>query len=89
MRIAEFKRIGESYTYNMVGSEEEYGDNDGYIRISEWAEVELVRLPYGEAEKAEINVIDKQIQVVQAAAETKINQLKERKAELLAIGSDS
>ncbi len=88
-KIAEYKMIVNEHIIDSVGEWEDYmEDHQDYIRTSEVVEVELEKLPYGEAEKHEIDSIDKQIQKVRAETEVKIGRLETRRQELLAIGSD-
>jgi hypothetical protein len=82
MKLAQFKNIEHDYT---CIDGEELDRISSYVRLSEWVEVEFTKLPYGEAEKKEIESIDKQIETVMAVSEKKINELKQKKDDLLAL----
>ena len=83
MKIALYKSV--EYGYESAKEAVLYEDDDSYIRTSEIVDIKFQRLPYGEAEKKEIAMIDKQINKVMAVSEAKINELKQKKADLLAL----
>jgi len=89
MKIAIYKDM--SINYERVAEVTDYLENgkDVDIRLSEIMEVEFIMLPYGDAEKKQIEVIETQIKAVQAAAHMKVTELEEKKAELLAIGDSN
>ena len=82
MKLALFKHM--EYGFESAGEETLEGCGD-YVRLTEYVDVDFHRLPYGDAEKAEIAIIDKQIKSEQAESEVKIGRLNQRKAELLAL----
>ncbi len=67
----------------------ESDDNNKYIRLSEIVEVDFVELPKEETSSKEIAIIEIDIKNEMAESESRINQLKQRKQELLAIGNDN
>ena len=86
-KIALYKDV--TYDWESVCEATEYMEEDSEkVRISEIKEVEFDLLPYGEAEKLQIELIDKEITKTRADAEVKINNLEMKKAELLAITSE-
>ena len=72
MKIALFKNM--EYGFELIGEETLEGCGN-YVRLTEYVDVDFVRLPYGEAEKSEIAIIDKQIMAEQAESEVKIGRL--------------
>lgn len=82
MKIALFKDV--KYEYEVVGGESLEGGNS-YVRASEYVDIEFKKLPYGDAENAEIEIIDNQMASEMAGFECSMNKLKQRKAELLAL----
>ncbi len=58
---------------------------DDYIKLSETVEVDFPDLPKEEVNSKEIAIIDKAIQNEMAKSESRLNQLKQRKQELLAL----
>ena len=65
-------------------SNEMAGDNK-YLQVSEVIDIEFTLIKEDELIKKEVDLLDKQIQQVQAAAHIKTSELEQRKAELLAI----
>ena len=77
MRIALYKDI--EHGYQNVHEVTDYMDKlSDYIRLTEIIEVDFKLLPYGEAEKKEIAIIDQAINKVQADSAIKINALNQR-----------
>jgi len=84
MKIALYKsaRFGYEAPHEVTSN---YEDDDDYFRSSEITEVDFVSLDNETLTKNEVAVIDKKITDVFAKSEMAINELKQRKAELLAI----
>ncbi len=60
-------------------------DNKKYIRISEIVEVDFPDLPKEEVNNKEVAIIENAIKNEMAKSESRLNKLKQRKQELLAI----
>jgi len=82
VRVAQFKSL--KYDYITVSAEGLDGA-DEYIRVSEYIDVDFVERDPRETIEQEVDTIDKQIQTVQAAAQVKLNELEQRKNDLLAL----
>lgn len=80
MKIAQYKNL--EYDFLAVCGEDM---PDHYVRVSEFVEVEFTPLDKRETVKAEVAFIDNQIGQVNAAAQVKLNELNQRKSELLAL----
>lgn len=83
MKIARFKNMEMDY-FSICDWTEEMTP-DSFIRVSEYVDVEFVEYSDQELVDKQIAVIDKQIQTVQAATSVKLDELEQRKAELLAL----
>lgn len=81
MKVALYKNV----KYGFETASGEGFENGEYARVSEFADIEFIPLPYGESEKMQIAIIDKEIKSVMANSEQAINVLEQRKAELLAL----
>ena len=82
MKIALYKT---DYGSNIIFETGMMDGDDKYIQISEPVDVEFIPLDYKTITEQEIIVIDKKIKTVKAATQIELNQLEQRKAELLAI----
>lgn len=60
-----------------------------YMAVSEIVEVDFPMLDANSVNKAKIKAIDERISMVQADCEVKVNQLKDERQKLLAIGHDA
>ncbi len=58
---------------------------DDYIKLSEIVEVDFIDLPQEEANSKEVAIIENAIKNEMAKSESRLNKLKQRKQELLAI----
>ena len=87
MKLALYKSIQyRSVCIHEVDEYMEYmEESDDYIRVSEIIEVEFTELSASTINKQEIVAVDKAINKFMAEAELKLGELKQRKAELLAI----
>ncbi len=85
MKIAMYKNTDYGITTVM---KEEQGKIFGYIRMTEFVEVDFTGLPFSETSPQEIKVIDEQIKGVKSEFTDKLAQLESRKSELLSIGCD-
>ena len=56
------------------------------IRISEWETIEFTPFPYDEVVPEMVAAIEKQIEKITEKALEEVNELKVKRAELLAIG---
>ena len=84
MKVAIYKNTDYDYeTVKEVGGW--IDEDDEHIRISEAVEISFVMLDKSETVRKEVNAIDGQIKKVQAATQIKLNELEQKKAELLAI----
>ncbi len=63
--------------------------NDKYIRLSDIVEVDFIELSHEETSSKEIAIIEIAIKNEMVESESRINHLKQRKQELLAIGNDN
>lgn len=84
MEVALYKNL--NYNYELVADlKDKYDDKDDYVRISDIVEIRFDLLNDAEITKKHVSMIDKQIKTVQAAAESKLNELKQKRDELLAL----
>jgi len=63
-------------------------ENQGYVQITEFVEIDFPDLAKDAIVNNQIVVLDKEINRVMAETEVKVNKLKARKQELLAISHD-
>ena len=82
MKIALFKNVQHDFE---TAGEEGLDGCAGYARLSEYVEVDFPMLDAETLTKIQIDIIDTQIKTVQVAAEVKLNELKQRRDELLAL----
>ncbi|MCK4621266.1 MAG: hypothetical protein KAT62_03525 [Desulfuromonadales bacterium] len=82
MNIALYKT---GYGSNILFETRMMDGDDKYIQITEPVDVEFIPLDNKAITEQEIIVIDKKIKTVKAATQIELNQLEQRKAELLAI----
>jgi hypothetical protein len=86
MKIAMYKII--SCNLDVPREFNEYNENnDDLVRLTETVEVDFKPLQDEEVIKNQVDFLDNSIKQVQAAAESKINELKQKKQELLALPS--
>jgi len=64
-----------------------FEENDDYIRLTEIVDIDLKPLSDVNIINKEVAYIDNQIKRVQAVSEVRINELKQKKQELLALPS--
>lgn len=80
-RLAAFKA-----KYGTIAITSNWADNNtGYVRISEYVDVEFPPLPKEDVLKNQIACIDKQIDAIKAESIKEINDLQQKKQELLAL----
>ena len=82
MNIALFNKL--QYDFETTGEESLEGGAN-YVRLSEYVEVDFPTLDIGDIINGQVEVIDAQIKTEQVAAEIKLNELKQRRDELLAL----
>ncbi len=87
-KVAMFKDISCGFLSESVCDVNIFKRISGYVQITETVEVEFTLLNDGEAEKQEIAIIEKKITEEMAESESRLTKLKQRKQELLAIGSE-
>jgi hypothetical protein len=86
MKIALYRPTGRSdYTIVLESSDFRDDARDDYIRVSEVVDVDFPERSHDEVVAQELSSIDNQIKTVQVAAEVKLNELKQRRDELLAL----
>lgn len=82
MKIAQFKSLEHGY---MSIQQEEFERINGYMRVSDYIEVEFPPRSDEEQIMEEVRKIDQVISDIQQNALAKIEEWKERRAELLAL----
>ena len=82
MRIAKFKSI--EYGFITIASSI-YEEEETYIRISEYVDVDFPMIDTAEQVKSELAVLDMQEKKIMAAAASKIEEIHKRKKDLLAL----
>jgi len=85
VKIAKFKDTEYGYESVCV---EEVERCDGYIRISEYVDVEFPPLKHKEVVLKEVEALEKQKTKVQAEAHNKTTEIDRRIGELLALPSE-
>jgi len=86
MKIALYKSV--KYKHFSVGEVEAFENSIDFVKISESMDVEFIDLDKSEINKKELALIDDEITNEMADSESRINMLKQKRQELLAIGSD-
>ena len=71
------------YGFESIREEEDY--MEGYVRLTEWVEVEMPFLPKEETMQGEIDLLREHLNEIRAEAQQKINRIEERIASLLAL----
>jgi hypothetical protein len=84
MKIAKYQSVDMDYTFF---SEDLYEGRSGYLRLTEFADVEFVPLPAADMVPRQIEILDNKIEAIQGRALAEINELKQKKQELLALTS--
>ncbi|MFA5875240.1 MAG: hypothetical protein WC901_00935 [Candidatus Margulisiibacteriota bacterium] len=79
-----------TYGSNIISSSEtkeecEYYENEGYVRITDWVEVDFPERSEGEIISSQVNAIDTLIEKTKEEFSQKIGKLNQKKQELLAL----
>jgi len=82
MKIAQFKSLEHDY---ICIDSEKFEIIDGYIRLTEYTDVEFIPLKDESIITKQVDFIDNKIKQAQAVSEAKINELTQQRNELLAI----
>jgi len=82
MKIAQFKSLENDY---ICIDSEKFDNIDGFIRLTEYTDVEFITLKDESIINKQVAYIDNKIKQVQAVSEAKINELTQQRNELLAI----
>jgi hypothetical protein len=85
MKLALYKPTGIGGYTIVLETYEDPDDREDYIRVSDVVDVDFPDRANSEIVAKELGCIDKQIKTVQVAAEVKLNELKQRRDELLAL----
>ena len=89
-RVAMFQR-GVDSTWTTTWSQPQYTDEgdawtiDGYMRITEWVDVEFPALPPEVIVPAQLTALDRQAEEVKAEFTAKLREIAEARASLLAL----
>jgi hypothetical protein len=84
LKIARFKRIGDSYSYETVAGEE-LEDSDSFVRISEYVEITFQPMQNDEQIQAHVKVLDKLRETTVIKFSKSLAEIDSQKAELLAL----
>lgn len=89
-KIAVFLSDMNYETVHDVDSDDDlrYWTDEGHVQLTEVVEIDFPDLKKEDIVKNQVITIDNKIQDTLAKCEIAVNQLKERKQELLAIGCD-
>ena len=90
MRVALFRRINDFgidwvSAFDWPANQEKEPEVSGYIRLTEWVEVEFPDLQNVNIAQAQVEAIDKQIKAVREKLTDEVMRLERHKAELLAL----
>ncbi len=82
MKLAIFKSIEHGY---QTIDDEDFESINGYIRISEFVDVEFPLLPTGDLIAKEVSLLRDEKKKIQAETEIKLNNVDRKIGELLAL----
>ncbi len=82
MKLAIFKSI--EHVYQTI-DDEDFESINGYIRISEFVDVEFPLLPTGDLIAKEVSLLRDEKKKIQAETEIKLNNVDRKIGELLAL----
>ncbi len=84
MRLAKYKNIRVDYE---VITDDWCAEHRDYVRLTEFVDIEFPPLPEDAVITQEVAVLDRQIAAIQEQAMVEIQQLAQRKQELLALNA--
>lgn len=87
-KVAMFEEVSAGFTVVFefpTWSDEDDYTMDGYVRVSEWTDIEFTPINHQSVVDQKIAIIDAEIQDARAKFQVTLNGLEQRKAELLAI----
>jgi len=91
MKVAVYEYTATGDCYGMVGhqyaSSHDRQDHS-VIRISEWQEIDFIKVPAESIVPEMVKNIDNKIEEIKAEAMARVNELQSKKAELLALSYD-
>jgi len=84
MKLAQYECIQHGYT-TFDDADSWIEEHEGYVRITEPVEVEFTPCDRVTVTEQQVAALDSMIEAIRAAAGVKVNEIKDRKAKLLAL----